>query len=128
MEAHDDIGTAKPPKGYEGTRNIVDKKIPKSFSLYGQTINVVFDNQECAKENATGLADYDKNLIILADKDPGNNKLPDDAIQHVFWHEVLHHILHKSGYKKLAYDECLIQRISGLIHQALTTMKYLDEL
>ena len=101
---------------------ITIKNVPKSFQLYGQTINVTFDNQECMKENASGLAHYDRNLIVLADKDPNQNKLPDDTIQHVFWHEALHHILHKSGYKKLAYDEAFIDRISGLIHQTLTTM------
>jgi hypothetical protein len=98
--------------------------IPKKFKLYGQTINVVIDNDQCRKEEAIGLADDAGNKILLADSDVRGVRMPADTIEQTFYHEAIHHVFWKAGYKDLAKDEDLINRVSSLIHQMITTFDF----
>lgn len=99
-------------------------KIPKSFSLYGQTIRVKYDNTM----NNCGLTNYNKNTIALSKKHCQTRTL----LEQTFCHELLHHILLQSKVvnkyklengKELHSDEDFIDNVSALLHQALTTMK-----
>jgi hypothetical protein len=99
-------------------------KIPTSFKLYGQTIKVEFNNSVCKREEVVGLAVESTNSIYLSDIDNWENKLPKDVIEQAFFHEAIHHILWKSGYKELAEDEDLVNRIGNLVHQMISTFEY----
>ena len=98
--------------------------IPKNFKLYGQTISVVIDTDACRKEDAIGLADDAGDKIVLADTDVRGNRLPFDTIEQTFYHEAIHHVFWKAGHKDLAKDEDLINRVSSLIHQMISTFNY----
>lgn len=98
--------------------------IPKTFKLYGQTINVIFDNVTCREKECIGLSDDALNKIILADTDVRGGTLPDDTIEQTFWHEAIHQVFWKAGHADLAKDENLINRVASLVHQIIVTSDF----
>jgi hypothetical protein len=100
-------------------------KIPKRFKLYGQTIEVIMDNHLDFNDDRRGEADYRNNKIRLQ---PAGSQLlhPLTHIEQAFLHELFHFIFDNAGYPDDRKDEIKIERLSNLLHQALSTAEYED--
>ena len=97
-------------------------KIPTSFKLYGQTIQVEFAKDILGKDDLVGYAEYRTNTIYLA---PSTDVYPrsQEQIEQTFCHELLHLILHFAGEDKLRKNEKFVGALAYLLHQALITME-----
>ena len=96
-------------------------QIPKSFELFGQTINVVYVDDLAKNKDRYGESIFESNLIRL--QTPSDN-LPKALIEQTFQHELVHWLYYLLGEEKLCDNEKHIDRFSHLLHQALTTSKY----
>jgi hypothetical protein len=98
-------------------------RIPKRFQLYGQTIEVVMDPTIGYNDDRGGAADYRNNTIHL--QSPGEQTpLPQAHVEQIFCHELVHYLFDMAGYPDDRKDEIKVERISNLLHQALTTAEY----
>ena len=96
-------------------------RIPKQFQLYGQTIEVIYDNTLDYVDGRRGEADYRRNRITL--QAPGEMiPYPRSHLEQAFIHELVHFLFDMAGYDEDRRDEVKVERISNLLHQALTTM------
>jgi hypothetical protein len=93
--------------------------IPKQFQLAGHTIQVV--NVPVRKwkhgKDCVGMWLPSENRIELLTTLKGTHR------QQVFLHEATHAILDTAGYYELSEDEPLVDRLSHLLQQMLTTME-----
>ena len=97
--------------------------IPKRFKLYGQIIEVVMINTLDYDDNCRGQADYRNNQIKL--QSPGDQIcMPPTHVEQSFFHELVHYLFNAAGYDEDRKDEVKVERISNLLHQALTTAEY----
>ena len=64
-----------------------------------------------------GLCEPDISTIYLA------SSSPKDRLESVFYHELVHAILATMGQNELYADERFVEVFSGLLHQAVTSMK-----
>ena len=105
-------------------------KIPKRFKLLGQTIIVELESSLFIKEDMYGYASYRRGRIGLQTSSE-DMPIPDDIILTTFFHELMHHILYMAGEDNidppLHKREYLVDRISGMLHQAFSTMEYEDD-
>lgn len=100
--------------------------IPSSFKILNHTIDVVFDNEYCSKNDCFGQYLYKENKIILADKyktKRGWRKYKPEIIAHVFHHELVHCILYYMNHK-LWDDEKFVDQFSGLLAQIEQSKEY----
>lgn len=97
-------------------------KIPKEFTIFGQTIKVEMVKDLTNSDGASlyGEAVYGKNLIRI------NTSFPREKQEWTFLHELLHHILNALSEDNATQDEKFVDTFSGLLHQALTTAKYME--
>jgi hypothetical protein len=101
-------------------------QIPKSFKLLGNTIEVEFDPSMVNAADAVGEAHYRFNKIKLQGVE-GYVGRPQSKIEQSFCHELTHFLLffsECSDTKELYKNELVVDRIAGLLHQALTTAEY----
>lgn len=102
-------------------------RIPTKFKLLGRTINVVYRSTLINDEGMLGRAKYDDGLIILQSDEKGM-PIPQDLLEESFFHELIHHIFSIAGDSRfdppLTKREFLVERVSGLLHQAFTTAEY----
>lgn len=98
-------------------------KIPKSFNLFGYTINIQFVKNLQYTHCANGVALFNKNKILL---EPGTKNHPklQSHIERTFVHELTHWILWVMDEDKLCCNEEFVDEFSRLLHQALISMKY----
>lgn len=103
-------------------------KIPISFYLFGQEIMVRFSgNLETADAFANlGATDPLNNEITLLFSVNGT-KINNNIMSQVFFHELVHHVLFLIHREDLSDDETFVDLFGSLLHQAITTMKYEDE-
>ena len=100
--------------------------IPKRFKLYGQTIEVVMVNTLDYDDGCRGQADYRNNQIKL--QLPGEQiTMPVTHQEQSFCHELVHFLFSMAGYDEDRKDEVKVERISNLLHQALTSAEYENE-
>ena len=98
-------------------------KIPTSFQLFGQTIEVEWDAKLADKGDMTGAARYRENKIQLQPNGENCN-LPQTQLEAIFLHELIHWILHSLQENELDGNEKLVDLIATLLHQALKTAEY----
>jgi hypothetical protein len=98
-------------------------QIPKRFMLFGQTIHVEFDPELLHRDDARGMASYRNNKILLQPSGE-HNPVPPPCVEQVFCHELMHYLFHAAGYPEDRSDETKVDRLSNLLHQALTSMEY----
>ena len=102
-------------------------KIPKRFKLLGQTIKVEQAPGLHYTDSSHGESRYRENRIVLQAHNDGV-PAPADFHEHTFCHELVHFLLYWAA--EDAYDpplhqrECFVERLAGLLLQALTTMEY----
>ena len=97
--------------------------IPKSFSILNHTIEVVFDNQYCHKNDCFGQFLSYENKIILADRykaDKSWKKHKIETVEHTFYHELTHCILYYMNHD-LWLDEKFVDQFGGLLAQVMKT-------
>lgn len=92
-------------------------KIPKSFKLFGSTIDIVFENRRLNDKNQLGESYYCESKITLADTN-GLDKLSDDTIVESFYHEKVHMILDSMGEHDLSGNEKFVDVFSKLLRQS----------
>lgn len=98
-------------------------KIPKRFKLFGQTVEVVFDDNLLDSYDCIGRSSTKFNQIRLQTNIKGINRLQSD-IEQVFIHELLHQCLGRMEERELRDNEKFVDILASLIHQALTTAEY----
>jgi hypothetical protein len=93
--------------------------IPRRFKLAGHTIEVVSVTTRKWEhgEDCVGMWIPSENRIELLTTLKGTHR------QQIFMHEATHAILDTAGYYELSEDEALVDRISHLLQQMLTTME-----
>lgn len=106
-------------------------KIPCSFQLMGQTINVIMDDTLLAEHDGYGVACFRKNEIRIMPSSPAYPRSEEQLTQ-TFYHELMHYILffaaakYKQTTDSLHEDEVLVDLCANLLHQAYKTMEYED--
>jgi predicted SprT family Zn-dependent metalloprotease len=101
-------------------------RIPKTFKLMGHTIDVHEEMDLHIRQNSTGEAHYRSNKIYLQGQE-GYPLRPISKVEQDFCHELMHFILYMgecSDTNELWKNEHVVNRLSSLLHQALTTMEY----
>ena len=95
-------------------------QIPKSFTLHGQRIDVIYDNAVSFRNDNRGEAQFRINKIALS---PSTDDCPIPAtqVEQTFCHELMHYLSHHAG---LEMDEKEIDLLGNLLHQALATAEY----
>jgi predicted SprT family Zn-dependent metalloprotease len=100
-------------------------EIPTEFKLFGQTVEVTKDCTLTEKEDATGMARYRENKIVLqCHKSLGR---PDSQLEQVYMHEVIHFALHHLSYHKANDDELFVDQLANALHQIAVTSVYEDK-
>jgi hypothetical protein len=97
----------------------IEDGIPKQFKLAGHTIciaNIPAKKWKHGKD-CVGMWMPDQYRIEIVGTLKGTNR------QQVFLHEAVHAILDVAGYYELSEDEALVDRVSHLLQQMLTTME-----
>jgi hypothetical protein len=98
-------------------------RIPTSFLLHGQRINVVHVDHIGSENGTLGEARIAKNEIAIQSNANGFSRIP-SQIEQTLLHEIVHFILTHLGQDVLCGDEQFVDGFSHLLHQALTTMEY----
>lgn len=80
------------------------------------------NNDLISKEDAEGMCSHKNNTITLQNLDILGR--PVSQLEQTFIHEVLHHALELLGYSQESKDEQLVDRLAGLLHQAIVTAVY----
>ena len=101
-------------------------KIPSSFYLHGQKINVVRVDHIGSENGTLGEARLAKNEIAIQNNANGFSRQP-SQIEQTFWHEVVHYILVHMGQDELTAEEAFVDGFAHLLHQAITTMEVSKE-
>ena len=97
----------------------IEDGIPKQFKLAGHTIRIANIPAKKWKhgKDCVGMWMPDQYRIEIIGTLKGTNR------QQVFLHEAVHAILDVAGYYELSEDEALVDRVSHLLQQMLTTME-----
>ena len=98
-------------------------KIPKEFELFGQTIKVKYDKELIYRQSNSAESHMRFNEIIIQPDTEGIS-MNEDQKAKSFFHELLHQILDRLGYRELSENEFLVIAVGNLLHQALKTAKY----
>ena len=99
------------------TTNSSKPRVPKRFELFNHTIRVK-QNPSRLPLDCSGEALYNKNEINIYtyDTDPA-------VLEHVFYHELVHFLLHYAGRQDLSDDEILVDTLGGLLAQYEATKR-----
>lgn len=98
-------------------------KIPKSFQLHGQTIEVLQVDHIGSESGTLGEARLAKNQVVLQNNASGFTR-SDTQIEQTFLHELVHFILIHLGQNELCDEEAFVDGFAHLLHQALGSMTY----
>jgi hypothetical protein len=90
--------------------------IPRTFSLLGHDVNVVFDPQPDSEDAGMWDSDTDVITVYVA---TGNA----DMVGHTFYHELVHAILRAMGRNDLDEDEAFVDLFGGLLWQFAKTAR-----
>jgi hypothetical protein len=91
--------------------------VPTEFKLAGHTYTVEVDEHVLATNSEYGSLNEVTHVMQLQAPDP----IPVSRIESTFLHELLHAIFYELGETELDKNERLIDSVSNLLHQALTT-------
>lgn len=103
-------------------------KIPKSFKILGNTINVKFDEFIRDRDDAHGIASYRRHEILLA---PPTDSLCKGRVIENFWHEFSHWICFYTGNvinhelkTPLHTNEEFIDLMGAILKQCIESMEF----
>jgi predicted SprT family Zn-dependent metalloprotease len=98
-------------------------RVPKRFKLLGHTIEVSEEPARYFERNAYGACSYEGKWIKLVPKGE-SHPVTQSSVEHTFLHELTHILLYHTEQSQLTDNEKFVDVLSGLLHQALTTMEY----
>lgn len=104
-------------------KNEALNKIPKSFTLFGTTVTVEFDNDKMNDHHQYGECSYSQSKITLSTTD-STQKLSDDRIMDTFYHEKVHAILDMMHERDLSKNEKFVDVFAKLLRQSDQTAKF----
>jgi len=88
----------------------------------GQTVYVEWVDDLQHDKDAFGTANFRDNKICLQ-RPTKTQPLPKDKMEHIFFHELAHWIMHTMGQQDLMVDEVFIDNLGGLLYQSIKTSK-----
>ena len=88
--------------------------IPENFKLAGKTINIIIDNDYCNDNNCLGEADFTLKIITLCDTYAGK-KLTKRSKEQIYYHELIHQILHTMKLERLKYNELFVDSFADCL-------------
>lgn len=91
--------------------------VPTSFKLLNHEVRVD-KNPALTDVDKYGVADYPRNVITLY-----TYECADSVVEHTFYHELVHFLLHYAGRGDLSEDEVLVDAIGGLLAQYEATKR-----
>jgi hypothetical protein len=93
--------------------------IPTKFQVMGCTVEVQIRSAEewGYEDGVVGIYDPMRHKIQLLQADL-------QMMEHAYFHELVHCVLHTLGREKLSSDEQLVDTVAGLLHQAMKTAVY----
>lgn len=92
--------------------------MPTEFNLYNHTVRVKENPAHDHDSEAYGVADYKANEIRLY-----VDRVDPSIVEHTFYHELIHFLLHYAGRDDLAGDETLVDTLGGLLAQYEATKR-----
>ena len=102
-------------------------RIPKRFKLMGKTIEVIYVPTLRIETDSRGSAAYRMSEIRLQSSSP-DWPISEADMGQTFCHEFVHHLFNTLAEDELRSNEKLVELMGSLLHQALTTMEYEDEI
>lgn len=99
------------------------EKIPKSFTLFGTTYKVVWNNSRMNDKSMYGLSDYSKAEITLSET-IGVSELCEGRVLDTFYHEKVHAILDAMHERDLSDNEKFVDVFAKLLRQSDETSEY----
>lgn len=94
-------------------------KIPKRFQLLGYTYRVeIVPEAEWPDDSTYGYCSPQLSKIQI------RQQACPEAMEHTFFHELMHAILGAMSREKLNKDEGFVDTAGGLLHQAMKTAKF----
>jgi predicted SprT family Zn-dependent metalloprotease len=97
-------------------------KLPTHFKLHGITYTVRLDDNLITNNDNLGEAGYRRSEIVLQKVLPGV-AITEQRFEQVFYHELVHLIMHEM-HDKHRDNEAFVDVFASLLHQALSTMEY----
>ena len=98
-------------------------KIPASFLLHGQKINVILEDHIGAENGTLGEARLATNTIAIQSNANGYTRIQ-SQLEETYIHELVHFILHHMGQNELNEEETFVDGFAQLLHQAMVTSDY----
>jgi hypothetical protein len=92
-------------------------KVPEAFKLAGHTYTVKIQKDLLTTDGEYGSLNEVTHVMTLQPPDP----IPKSRVESTFLHELLHAIFYELGENDLDKNERLIDSVSNLLYQALTT-------
>ena len=93
-------------------------KIPKTFQIFGQEIQVEWRTDLTAEASDVGLTIFEENRIILQ-KSTEPFPRAQSKIEDTFCHEITHLILDSIGEHELSQREPFVEMFSHALYQVL---------
>lgn len=93
------------------------RNVPTRFQLLNHTVRVK-ENPARTDSGAYGVSEYPTNEIRLY-----TQEVVDSVVEHTFYHELVHFLLHYAGRDDLASDETLVDTLGGLLAQYEATKR-----
>ena len=97
-------------------------EIPDKIQIIGSVIKTVYEERLLEELGSTGQTNPMFNEIRLRRKIE-NREIDDDKLFETYFHEVVHTILDKLGYKELSSDDVFVRSLSGVLVQIIRQLK-----
>lgn len=96
--------------------------IPVSVELMGNLIEVILRDDLLSEKERIGEAVLDQYKIHI--QNPNTGPIAVQLAEQAYWHELVHFMLHFTGYTELCFDEKLVDLLGQLLYQASKTASY----
>lgn len=93
--------------------------IPKSFKVFGRTINVVMRDDLLDADEALGMTYPSRSLIELQKP---CSRVSETEVEQTFFHELSHLLMHVMGEEEKYEDEKFVDLLGSLLHQIVTQL------
>lgn len=103
----------------------VKGSIPRAFTLFGQKYTIDQHSEIIDKNpDVDGQITYGTNQISIRTINDRREWLSEDYKQMVFWHEVIHAILHNIQEDELNSNEKFVSLMGNSLHQVVKSMEF----
>jgi hypothetical protein len=99
-------------------------RIPDAFTVHGIRYKVKVTPGIVTETDCKGTASYRTNEIRLCPIGEMGTTL--DSQCQIFYHELMHILLHEQSYAKKRDDDAFVDRIASVLFEAIKSMEYND--